>query len=61
MAENLTIGYPEAVIMITSPAVPDRAAAALPPGGAPLSLITAEGNAGDVYGVLAMPSEEVLR
>jgi len=61
VAENLTIGYPEAVIMITSPAVPDRAAAALPPGGAPLSLITAEGNAGDANGILAMPPEEVLR
>ena len=47
--------------MITSPAVPDRAAAALPPGGAPLSLITAEGNAGDANGILAMPPEEVLR
>ena len=47
--------------MITLPAVSDRVTAALPPGGTPLSLITAEGNAGDVYGVLAMPSEEVLR
>ena len=61
MAENLTIGYPEAVIMITLPAMSDRVAAALPPGGAPLSLITAEGKAGDANGVLAMPSEEVLR
>ena len=47
--------------MITLPAMSDRVAAALPPGGAPLSLITAEGNAGDANGVLAMPSKEVLR
>src|SRR6516162_4326321 len=56
--ENLTIGHPEALIVIT---LPDRVADALPPAGTPLHLITAEGNAGDANGILAMPPEEVLR
>jgi 2-oxoisovalerate dehydrogenase E1 component alpha subunit len=47
--------------VITLPAVPDRVFAALPPGQGPLSLITADGSAGDADGILVMPSDEVLR
>jgi 2-oxoisovalerate dehydrogenase E1 component alpha subunit len=42
-------------------ALPDRVAEALPPGGAPLSLIAPDGTAGDAGGVLVMPPDGVLR
>ena len=41
--------------------LPNRVAEALPPGGAPLSLIAPDGTASDVDGILAMPPDEVLR
>ena len=41
--------------------LPDRVAEALPPGGAPLSLIDPDGTVGDAHGVLVMPHDEVLR
>jgi 2-oxoisovalerate dehydrogenase E1 component subunit alpha len=47
--------------VITLSTMPDRAAAALPPGEAPLSLIAADGSAGDADGILVMPPDEVLR
>src|SRR6516162_2539603 len=56
--ENLTIGHPEALIVIT---LPDRVADALPPAGTPLHLIDADGSAGDADGILVMPYDEVLR
>lgn len=41
--------------------VPDRVAEALPPAGAPLSLLTSDGTPGDAGGILVMPPDEVLR
>jgi pyruvate dehydrogenase E1 component alpha subunit len=52
---------PGGAIVITSPAIPDRVAASLPPQGSPLELIAADGTARDAGGVLDMPSAEVLR
>jgi 2-oxoisovalerate dehydrogenase E1 component alpha subunit len=51
---------PEAFIMITLSSVPDRVAAALPPGLSPLRLIAADGSADDADEMLVMPSDEVL-
>ena len=46
--------------MITLPSVPDRVAAALPPGAAPLGLIAPDGTAGDANNTLVMPSDDIL-
>jgi 2-oxoisovalerate dehydrogenase E1 component alpha subunit len=46
--------------MITLPSVPDRVAAALPPGTSALRLIAPDGSAGDADGMLVMPPDEVL-
>jgi 2-oxoisovalerate dehydrogenase E1 component alpha subunit len=46
--------------MITLPSVPDRVAAALPPGHSPLRLITPDGRAEDQDEMLVMPPDEVL-
>jgi 2-oxoisovalerate dehydrogenase E1 component alpha subunit len=46
--------------MITLSSVPDRVAAALPPGTSPLCLIAPDGSAGDADEMLVMPPDEVL-